>query len=57
MYLTRYGKKGVSNIMKKKTEPKVTVDIKAGKAPPAQQYAWNKFWQSVITEVNIKDKG
>jgi hypothetical protein len=43
--------------MKNKPAPKVTIDIKPGKVTPAQQYAWNKFWQSVANEVNDKDKG
>lgn len=45
------------NIMKKKPEPKVTIDIKPGQATSAQLQAWDKFWQKVITEENAKDKG
>ena len=42
--------------MKKKPELKVTVNIKSGKATPAQLQAWRKFWQRVITEANVKAK-
>jgi len=40
----------VRNLIKKKPEIRVTIDIKHGGVTPAQGQAWREFWQRLISD-------
>jgi len=42
--------------MAKAIQTKVTVNIRPGRATPAQKQAWKRFWQKIIGEAQREVK-